>query len=105
MSGSRSDSLLKMRGLGGLERKGFSDSFHLRDWPTECIVNARVCQARLPWTKARCVSRTLLMKRKQFGFSLIELLIVVAIILIIPPIPIPTLITAHISPTDPSSHQ
>jgi prepilin-type N-terminal cleavage/methylation domain-containing protein len=95
---------LKMQRLGVFEKTGFRDIFHARDWPTECIVNAGVCQARLPWTKALCFE-DVLMKRKQFGFSLIELLIVVAIILIIAAIAIPNLISARMSANEASAVQ
>jgi prepilin-type N-terminal cleavage/methylation domain-containing protein len=43
------------------------------------------------------------MKKKQFGFSLIELLIVVAIILIIAAIAIPNLISARMSANEASA--
>src|ERR1700737_3365037 len=85
-----------MRPLGSFEKTGFRDIFHARDWPMECILNARVCQAWLAWNTV-LVFEDVLMKRKQFGFSRIELLIVVAIILVIAAIAIPNFLASRMA--------
>src|SRR6266481_1281514 len=73
-------------------------------WPTKCFLTTQQNVERM------CAGRFLYdgespMKRKQVGFSLIELLIVVAIILIIAAIALPNLMVARMSANEASAVQ